>query len=157
MHEDLNIKYEACSKADSDYLSLSSSVGENKLLQVYSVSVTDNNGSYIPAELWCEGEFEISVPVENKNVKFAGLDADGNITYYEPDSVENGVAVFTAAYPMSFAVVENVSADSNISVIKPSNDGTPIQTGAAMYNAALLTAVFAVVLIFSLRRRNKIG
>lgn len=106
MHENLNIKYDACGENDNEYSLLSSSIGENKILKVYSVSMTDNNGNYIPAELWCQGEFEISVPVDNSNVQFAGMNTDGEITYYEPDSVENGIAVFTVSHPTSFAVVE---------------------------------------------------
>ena len=161
MHENLNIKYDACGENDNEYSLLSSSIGENKILKVYSVSMTDNNGNYIPAELWCQGEFEISVPVDNSNVQFAGMNTDGEITYYEPDSVENGIAVFTVSHPTSFAVVEtakkNISADTDTSVVRTTNDGTPIQTGTEMCcGAILLVAVLSFVLIFSVRRRNRI-
>lgn len=161
MHENLNIKYDACGENDNEYSLLSSSIGENKILKVYSVSMTDNNGNYIPAELWCQGEFEISFPVDNNNVQFAAMDTDGKITYYEPDSVENGIAVFTVSHPTSFAVVEtakkNISADTDTSVVRTTNDGTPIQTGTEMCcGAILLVAVLSFVLIFSVRRRNRI-
>lgn len=160
-HEDLSIKYDTCSKNDNEYSLLSSLIGKNKILKAYSVSLTDNDGNFIPAELWCQGEFEISVPVDNDNVQFAGIDADGKITYYKPDSVKDGIAVFTISHPMSFAIVEtatkNVSSDINSGTIETTNDNKPIQTGTTMCSAVLLIAIFSFVLIFGLKRRNKIG
>lgn len=159
MHEALNIKYNACSENDADYKLLYSSKGENKILKAYSVSLTDNDGNYIPAELWCQEGFKISVPVDNDNVEFAGIDADGQVVCYKPDSVKNGIAVFTVPHPMSFAIVEsqakNVSEDNNNDLV---NDNTVIQTGITMFiNAVLLIAMLSLAVIFSVKRRNKIG
>lgn len=161
MHEALNIQYNACTNKDEVFGTITSALGNTKALNVYSVSLTDNDGNYIPAELWCQGNFKITVPVNSKNVEFAGLDTDGKIIYYKPDTVENGAAVFTVSHPMSFAVVDsttkNVSVDNGNSAIKTTNDNTPIQTGTTMLSAVLLIAMFSIVLIFCAKRRNKIG
>lgn len=159
MHEALNIKYNACSENEADYKLLYSSKGENKILKAYSVSLTDNDGNYIPAELWCQEGFKISVPVDNDNVEFAGIDADGQVVCYKPDSVKNGIAVFTVPHPMSFAIVEsqakNVSGDNNNDSV---NDNTAIQTGTTMFiNAVWIIAMLSLAVIFSVKRRNKIG
>lgn len=159
MHEALNIQYNACTDKDEEYSTITSALGKANVLGVYSVSLTDNDGNYIPAELWCQGDFKITVPVNSKNVEFAGLDTDGNVTYYKPESVENGVAVFTVSQPMSFAVVEstnNMSGNKNTDdVINTSNDNTPIQTGSTVCCAALLLVLFASVVMIVIKRRNR--
>lgn len=160
MHKALNIQYNACIDKDEEYSTITSALGKANVLGIYSVSLTDNSGNYIPAELWCQGEFKITVPVNSKNVEFAGLDTDGNVTCYKPESVENGVAVFTVSHPMSFAVVD--STNNNISdnkspddVINTSNDNTPIQTGSTVCCAALLLVLFASVVMIVIKRRNR--
>ena len=168
MHKDLNITYSTCKANTADYNLLSSSVGNKKILQAYSVSLTDNDGNFIPAELWCSGLFKITIPVENKNVQLAGINEDGSIVYCEPDSVENGMAVFTVSHPMSFAVVEtdakNPSSGNNTNtgnnktdVINTTNNGTPINTGSTIPVVVLLIAAFSLIVIFSAKRRNRIG
>ena len=143
MHRDLNIKYDVCKESDSVYKFLSSSCGDNKILKAYSLTLSDKDGNFIPAELWCQGNLEISVPVESKNVQLAGIGSDGNVIYCKPDSIENGNAVFTVSAPMSFAIVDlnkiNKS-DSNIDNSNILNDNTPIQTGSMMLNTAILIA-----------------
>lgn len=146
MHEALNIQYDICTKKDSEYSAITSALDKTKILNVYSVSFADNDGNFIPAELWCQGEFKISVPVNSKNVEFAGLNSDGQITYYKPDSVKDGVAVFTVPQPMSFAIVD--STNNNIS------DNTPIQTGTTACCAILLAALFASAVLIIFKRRN---
>lgn len=146
MHKDLNISYEACD-ADSDrYKALSSDLDKDKIISVYDVNLSDNDGNFIPAELWCQPEVKISVPVSSENVLFAGIDADGNASYYKPDSVKDGVAVFTVASPVSFALVEDTNAALS--------DSTPVQTGAAMFSAFALIMLFAAIFIITFRRRN---
>ncbi|MGN0449543.1 MAG: hypothetical protein ACI4G0_04200 [Ruminococcus sp.] len=155
MHKDLNIKYDVCSENSEEYKLLSSAKGNNKILNTYSVSLTDNDGNYIPAELWCSGSYKISVPVDSKNIQLAGIDTeDGNIVYYKPDSVENGTAVFTVSYPMSFAIVET-TAENPSSV--NNNNGTPIQTGSVTFGILLLVALLSLTVILIVKRRNKIG
>ncbi len=134
MHESLNIQYNVCNEKDEEYIAITSALDKTSVSGVYSVSLTDNDGNYIPDELWCQGDYKISVPVSGNNVEFAEIDTDGQINYYKPDSVENGIAVFTVSHPMSFAVVDRTSTNKNISdntstdkaVINTSNDNTTI-------------------------------
>ena len=155
MHKDLNIKYDLCNESSEEYKLLSSAKGENKILNTYSVSLTDNDGNYIPAELWCIDSYKISVPVDGENIQFAGINTDGNIVYYKPDSVENGKAVFTVSHPMSFAIVETTA--ENPSAVNKNNDGKPIQTGSEMCGAILLVALLSLTVILICKRRNRIG
>lgn len=154
MHKDLNISYDVCSENDEEYKLLSSSAGKNKILKTYSVSLTDKDGNYIPAELWCSGYCKISVPVVSENIQLAGINTDGSIVYCKPDSVENGTAVFTVSHPMSFAIVE--TATENPSSVN-NNNGTPIQTGSEMSGVILLAALLSLTVILITKRRNKIG
>lgn len=159
MHEALNIKYDVCTKKDDEYTAITSALGKRNILNVYSVSVTDNDGDFIPAELWCQSGLKISVPVNSKNVEFAGLNTDGQITYYKPDSVKNGVAVFTVPHPMSFVIVDstnkNISDNKNTDdVINRANYNTPIQTGSTSYCVELLVMLFALALLIVFMRRN---
>lgn len=134
---------------------MSSSCGDNKILKAYSLTLSDKDGNFIPAELWCQGKLEISVPVESKNVQLAGIGSDGNVIYCKPDSIENGNAVFTVSAPMSFAIVDlNKTNNSDSNIL---NDNTPIQTGSMMLNTAILIAFCSLASILIFRRRNKIG
>lgn len=162
MHESLNIQYNVCTEKDEEYIAITSALDKTSVSGVYSVSLTDNDGNYIPAELWCQGDYKISVPVSGNNVEFAEIDTDGQINYYKPDSVENGIAVFTASHPMSFAVVDRTSTNKNISdntstdkaVINTSNDNTPIQTGSTVCCSVLLIVMFASAFVIVFKRRN---
>lgn len=163
MHEALNIQYNVCTEKDEEYNAIASALDKISVSGVYSVSLTDNDGNYIPAELWCQGDYKISVPVSGNNVEFAAIDTDGQINYYKPDSVENGIAVFTVSHPMSFAVVDRTSTNKNISdnkntdkaVINTSNDNTTIQTGSTACCSVLLILMFASAFVIVFKRRNK--
>lgn len=162
MHEALNIQYNVCTEKDEEYKAITSALDKTSVSDVYSVSLTDNDGNYIPAELWCQGDYKISVPVSGNNVEFAAIDTDGQINYYKPDSVENGIAVFTVSHPMSFAVVDRTSTNKNISdikstdkaVINTSNDNTTIQTGSTVCCSVLLIVMFASAFVIIFKRRN---
>lgn len=162
MHESLNIQYNVCTEKDEEYIAITSALDKTSVSGVYSVSLTDNDDNYIPAELWCQGDYKISVPVSGNNVEFAEIDTDGQINYYKPDSVENGIAVFTVSHPMSFAVVDRTSTNKNISdntstdkaVINTSNDNTTIQTGSTVCCSVLLIVMFASAFVIVFKRRN---
>ena len=109
MHKDLNITYDVCDKNSSEYKNMASSIGNRTVKKMYSASVTDNNGINIPAELWYQGDLKISLPVDSKDIMLASINSDGQVSYLNPDSVEDGLAVFTVAEPESFAIVENNS------------------------------------------------
>lgn len=163
MHKDLNIRYDACNEKSSEYSFLSNSSDKYKILQAYSVSLYDKNENYIPAELWCQGDFEITVPVDSSNIQLAGIDVSGNTVCYLPDSVIDGMASFTVAYPMSFAIVECESTSVAVSSKQEnrlnvnSDDKNPIQTGTKVFSASLIIAMLSCGIIIFTRRRNKIG
>ncbi len=156
MHKDLNIEYSLCNDNSFEKNMLKSALGEKTILNMYSLSLTDNEGNYIPAELWCQSEFKISVPVQSKNVQLAGIDNDGKVVCYEPDSFKNQTAVFTVSHPMSFAIVENTNTGVNNSdfVINNSGDHSAIQTGSVMCCTVLMTALFALVFTIVFKRRE---
>lgn len=147
MHKDLNINYDVIDENDNEYSLLSSAVGENKILKAYSLSITDNDGNYIPAELWTKEGFEISVPVDRNDVQLAAIDNDGKVTYYKPDSVENGIAIFTVSYPTSFAIVDT-AVNTNTS------DKSP-QTGATEFVLVLPVLAISFASIYIIKRRKK--
>ncbi|MGN0462945.1 MAG: hypothetical protein ACI4HZ_10955 [Ruminococcus sp.] len=154
MHKALKISYDVGSKNSEEYKLLSSDKGENKILKTYSVSLTDKDGNYIPAELWCSDFCKISVPVDRENILLAGINTEGNIVYYKPDSVNEGMAVFTVSHPMSFAIVDNSPEK-----VTPGN-GTEgsVNTGESPVNLIILTvAILALVVIFGTKRRKKVG
>lgn len=156
IHKDLNIKYDLCSENSEEYKLLSSAKDNNKILNTYSVSLTDKNGNYIPAELWCSDSFKISVPVDGENIQLAGINTEGNIVYYKPDSVKNGIAVFTVSHPMSFAVMDT-SAEKGIFENSNDSDGSA-NTGETPINQIIIAvAMLALVVIFGTKRRNKVG
>lgn len=109
MHEDLSINYDVCDKTCSEYKNMTSAIGNRTVKKMYVASVTDNNGINIPAELWYQGDLKISLPVDSKDIMLASINSDGQVSYLSPDSVEDGLAVFTVSEPASFAIVENNS------------------------------------------------
>ncbi|WP_298482591.1 hypothetical protein [uncultured Ruminococcus sp.] len=167
MHEDLNINYNVSSKNDDEYSQLASAAGEDNILKAYSLSLTDSNSNYIPAELWCQEGFEMTVPVDHQNIQLVAIDHDGNVTYYTPDSVENEKAVFTIPNPMSFAIVETV-ADTTVTTDEVSNaGGTAVagntkkigsspKTGEAELFAVLVIAFASITLLYMAKRRKKV-
>ena len=165
MHEDLQISYSACAEDSAVYSTLAPKLNGNNILSMYSVSLSDSNGNYIPAELWCQGELELSVPAESESVELAAIGYDGQLTYYEPESIENGIAVFTVAEPASFALVDNnnqTTADDNTqdNAEKGSvsgNNGKPVNTGDVACPVIFLLVLASLTLIIVLRRRNNIG
>ena len=156
MHRDLNIKYDLCIENSEEYKLLSSAKGKNKILKAYSVSLTDKDGDYIPAELWCADSCKISLPVNGDKIQLACINTEGDIVYYKPDSVENGRAEFTVSHPMSFAVMENAPSN-NSGDSQTDNDNTTIQTGSEICGAILLVALLSLTVILFCRRRYRIG
>ncbi|MDD6488295.1 MAG: hypothetical protein PUG48_00555 [Clostridia bacterium] len=156
MHNDLNISYSDLNENSEEYATLVSSV-KDKILKAYSVSLTNNDGNYIPTELWCQNSCIISVPVDKDNVQLVGIDTDGQIAYFKPDSVENGIAAFTVPHPMSFAIVETASNNNNTNSDNPKNSNTTVPTGETTYVAVyLLVAMLSLVVIFIVKRRKRI-
>lgn len=166
MHQALNIAYTPCNPDSSEYQAMAAVLGQSNILGMYSASLTDGNGNYIPAELWCQGQFKITLPADRADILLAGVDADGQVTYYRPDSVENGMAVFTVSDLASFAIVEAVNGNTgtdnnnqNDTTTIPS-ETTPAQTGDPMDEAVWLIALLislaglAAAVIGKRRNRN---
>ncbi|MGN0558076.1 MAG: hypothetical protein ACI4IS_01330 [Acutalibacteraceae bacterium] len=150
MHKDLNISYKKFSDNSQEFALLAVAIGDRKIQKSYAVSLSDNNGNYIPAELWCQSDCTITLPVDSKNIQLVAINTEGDVTYYEPDTVENGKAVFTVSHPMSFAIVEKSSGTI-------ADDDTPIKTGVTMGGTALLAVLISFGVILITKRRNKIG
>lgn len=149
-HDELNIIYNT---TDSDEFNQLKADNKGKVLGTYSVSLTDKNGNYVPAELWCKENFEMSVPVDRSNIQLASIGEDGSISYYKPVKIENGKATFNVPYPTSFAIVET-SDNSTNDTVTPS-DSTPIKTGAVVCTALFAILVLSGAVFISVKRRNK--
>lgn len=149
-HDELNITYNT---TDSDEFNQLKADNKGKVLGTYSVSLTDKNGNYVPAELWCKENFEMSVPVDRSNIQLASIGEDGSISYYKPVKIENGKATFNVPYPTSFAIVET-SDNSTNDTVTPS-DSTPIKTGAVVCTALFAILVLSGAVFITVKRRNK--
>ena len=149
-HDELNITYNT---ADSDEFNQLKADNKGKVLGTYSVSLTDKNGNYVPAELWCKENFEMSVPVDRSNIQLASIGEDGSISYYKPVKIENGKATFNVPYPTSFAIVETSDNSTNDTVTP--TDSTPIKTGAVVCTALFAILVLSGAVFITVKRRNK--
>lgn len=149
-HDELNITYNT---TDSDEFNQLTADNKGKVLGTYSVSLTDKNGNYVPAELWCKENFEMSVPVDRSNIQLASIGEDGSISYYKPVKIENGKATFNVPYPTSFAIVET-SDNSTNDTVTPS-DSTPIKTGAVVCTVLFAILVLSGAVFITVKRRNK--
>lgn len=149
-HDELNITYNT---TDSDEFNQLKADNKGKVLGTYSVSLTDKNGNYVPAELWCKENFEMSVPVDRSNIQLASIGEDGSISYYKPVKIENGKATFNVPYPTSFAIVET-SDNSTNDTVTPS-DSTPIKTGAVVCTALFAILVLSGAVFITVKRRNR--
>ncbi|MBU5462026.1 hypothetical protein [Lachnoclostridium sp. MSJ-17] len=111
MHKSLNVTAQALDPASDEYKAMSAAAS-GEILSAYSVSTTDADGNYIPAELWTADGVKISVPVDgNTSVVLTALSESGEAVSIAPDSVSDGKAVFTLAAPMDFAVTASTTPD----------------------------------------------
>ena len=148
MHSNLNISYSETG-SDSEIYSAFSAALPGRGLTVYSVSCDDGSGAFVPADFWCSG-VSISVPVAGKNVCIAIMGSDGTVRMIEPDSIENGIATFSVAEPVSFAVVNSTSSGSN-----GNDDGGFVPTGetTCAFATAAIMLISATAIVF-LRKRK---
>lgn len=192
MHSSLNISYKLLEENSDEYNTLVSDItkagtnnenidtvplknygsssinvnGEKKVLKGYSVSLTDKDNNPILAELWIQGDIEISVPAEHENVSLMGVGSDGRVVECEPESFENGAAVFKMSEPISFILVDKSDrTDSNTPADKePDNkkdtvvnkDNNAVKTGDLTNLILLLLLVSgssAAVIILWRRRK----
>lgn len=137
---------------------------DEKVLKGYSVSLTDSDKHPILAELWVQGDIKISVPVEHGNVSLAGVGSDGKLIECEPQSYDNGMAVFKMSEPISFVIVDKsgktVSDDKtniNTNTHIP-NDNSIVKTGdlSNIFLVLFTVSVSSAIFIIMWRRRKKV-
>ena len=174
MHEQLNVSCDE-TEDNSEIYNVFSSALPNRKMTVYNVSCDDGSDGFVPADFWCSG-VSISVPVDSNDVTFAVLGSDGTVRLVEPESIENGIAAFPAASPVSFAVVSTASAepgDNNSSEpgnsnVDPRTDGNNsgsdqysgngnVQTGEAptALMAFVMMLISAAAVVFMRRKKNR--
>lgn len=192
MHSSLNISYKLLEENSDEYNTLVSDINkagndnenidtvplknygsssitindEKKVLKGYSVSLTDKDKNPILAELWIQGDIEISVPAEHENVSLMGVGSDGQVVECEPESFENGAAVFKMSEPISFILVDKSDrTDSDTPVDEePDNkkdtvvhkDNNAVKTGdlTNLILLLLLVSVSSATVIILWRRRK---
>lgn len=193
MHSSLNISYNMLEENSDEYNKLVSDIknagnknenidtvplknygsssitinDDKKILKGYSVSLTDKDKNPILAELWIQGDIEISVPAEHENVSLMGVGSDGQAVECEPESFENGKAVFKISEPISFILVDNsektasnTPADKNPDNKKDTviqKDNNTVKTGDLTNLMLLLFAVsISSATVIILWRRRKV-
>lgn len=115
MHSSMNISYALMDESHAEYKNLVAATmpnGNKKVLKGYSVSLSDDKGNPMLADLWIQGEIEVSVPVDNEHVVLLGLDSDGQVVEAKPVSYKNGVATYRLLEPISFILVDTASASA---------------------------------------------
>ncbi len=165
MHEQLNVSYDKAA-SDSDIYNAFNSALPNKKMTVYTVSCDDGNGGFIPEDYWCSG-VSISVPVDSNDVSFAVMGSDGIVRSVKAESIVDGVAAFSAASPVSFAVVSASSAKTddnktsksdvnNSSSVQSTGNGS-VQTGEAQTAliAIVLMVISAATAVLLRRKKNR--
>ena len=126
MHSSLQVTVSEADKDSEEYQALKQQAGG---ATVYNAVTTDENGSYIPAELWTAGGLTLSVPVNSAGAKLLTVNMNNEIVTIEPDSVENGVAIFTVAAPNTFAVTDAAPQPAEATT-QPAEETTPSATAA---------------------------
>ena len=126
MHSSLQLTVSEADKDSEEYQALKQQAGG---ATVYNAVTTDENGSYIPAELWTAGGLTLSVPVNSAGAKLLTVNMNNEIVTIEPDSVENGVAIFTVAAPNTFAVTDAAPQPAEATT-QPAEETTPSATAA---------------------------
>ena len=122
MHSSLQLTVSEADKDSEEYQALKQQAGEGAT--VYNAVTTDENGNYIPAELWTAGGLTLSVPVNSADAKLLTVNENNEIVTIEPDSVENGIAIFTAAAPNTFAVTDAAPQPTEATT-QPAEETTP--------------------------------
>ena len=122
MHGSLQINLAEADKDSEEYQALAQQAGSGAT--VYNAVTTDENGNYIPAELWIAGGLTLSVPVKSADAKLLTVNENNEIVTVEPDSVENGVATFTVASPNTFAVTDAAPQPTEETTTQPATEAT---------------------------------
>ena len=170
MHKNMQFTVTELTKDSDEFKALTAG---GALLSSYSVATTDENGNYIPAELWSSGGFKLTVPAKN-SVRMVAQDSEGKLVTISPDSFENGSAVFTVADINSFAIVasdtpspapddsdaKSSTQDSASKGIATKDSGSStnnsngtVKTGEAFPAMIVLTVMISVCALAFIRRK----
>ena len=158
MHQSMNVYYNPIKKGSDDY-ALFSKAAPNGISTIYNAAYDDGKGTFIPAEFWCSG-VTISVPVESNDVKLAVMGTDCTVQVIKPDSIRDGKASFSAAAPVSFAVIKTTSSgaktpDSNNNRSSSAADSNTVSTGdSTAITFALAVLAFSAAMIFLAKRKK---
>ena len=139
MHRDMQILASPL-KQDSEEYRLFSSKGSG--LSVYSFTETDTSGNYVPAELWCAGGYQISVPTNGKQYVLIAQNDNGDLVTVSPEKSDTQTAVYHVGSFTAFALKE-------VPAVTPVNPDQPIRTGDGFpiaLPAIALTALFILIL-----------
>ncbi|MDE7431286.1 MAG: hypothetical protein K2N34_05155, partial [Lachnospiraceae bacterium] len=120
MHSSLNISCDLMEEGSTEYKNLVSNILTNrglKVLKGYSLSLSDKEGNPMFADLWIQGDVELSIPVDSEHVMLLALDSNGQVKEYKPISFINGAATFRMmAEPISFILVDSRTDIANTTV-----------------------------------------
>ena len=151
MHKGLNVSY-----AEADGIE---GIGDGAD-RYYKLSMTDKDGNYVPGELWCGG-VSISVPVSSDSAEIKVFMLDGSEEIIVP-VIENGIATFELAEPLSFAVDEDPRNDDSSSQndsssrkekASPADENPATGTGALAGMTAML--LLGAVMVIKKREANE--
>lgn len=161
MHTALNISCEPFDKSGNEYSKLIQNIKNNrkdknksidnlgrKVIKAYNISLSDNSGNSVLADMWIQGEIEMSVPVENEDILLSGFTSDGKLLECRPISYKNGEAVFRLPEPMSFVIIDNSMAA-----------GEKVQTGdeTDMLLWIFMSCMAAVAVGVGIKKRSRVN
>lgn len=141
---------QSVSRDTQNYISVN---GEREVIKGYTVSITDKDSKPVLAELWIQGDIEVSVPVDNENVLLVGVDNAGELIECEPVSYENNTASFKISEPVSFAIVDKnytVKINDSDNSSKNNNKNSSIVKAAKTGDATDLSIVLISLMLCSL-------
>lgn len=159
MHSGLQINCRSFDKNSEYYKKLQNYAGSKKIVSSYQLTLTDNNGNYIPSKLWCLPGVEISVPVKSsENLSVVGITADGQIKEYDITSIKDNKLTFAADNIVSFALLSNdaLSQPDNNSTDNTINNSS-VNTGDSDYSVVYIVTIAAaamIVLLWGSRRKK---
>ena len=134
MHSSLNAAYAQMPASDPEYAQFESVGGEGSVKAAYSVTTTDENGNYIPGQLWSSG-VTITVPVTSSSDSIVAINENGEAVKVENVVIKDNKATFEAPEAVSFAVVgtsssKNSSASSDNSSKKNTTSSAANKTSS---------------------------
>ena len=159
MHSSLKTTYTPIPATDEDYAAFEAVYGKGSVRNAYAVSLTDENGNYIPGELWSSG-VTMTVPVTSQDDVILALDETGTPVKIDNVVIKDGKATFTAPEAVTFAVVSKSTSDnaqsSTSSVKSPKTSTTgSMNTMFFLELVLMITAAIAVNVLSKAKMKTK--